>query len=122
MNAAVNWLSRTRLVLFASILIAGNASTQEDPRWPQWPYGPFYRTDFGGPEIFSDWAITSGVWEVSNGVLRQSAIGASRMATVPNYSFGQFSDIGHNYFISPIPATTTRRCSRRTAPCSSELG
>ena len=141
MSATVNWLDRIRLVLFALILIAGNASTQEDPRWPQWPGGPFYRTDFGGPEIFSDWAITSGVWEVRNGVLRQSATGARHMATVPNYSFGQFPDIGHNCFlvapivgprapsrvrawcsILPIPATTTRRCSWRTVPCSSEHG
>src|SRR5688572_24712509 len=87
------------LLALALLLIAGSASAQEDPRWPQWPHGPFYRTDFGGPEIFSDWAITSGVWEVRDGVLRQSAVGASRIATVSDYSFGNFPDIGHNYFM-----------------------
>jgi hypothetical protein len=97
--AVVSWFSNARSIAFASLLIASGLSAQEDPRWPQWPHGPFYRTDFGGAEIFNDWAITSGVWEVRNGVLRQSAAGASRIATVPNYSFGQFPDIGHNYFM-----------------------
>jgi hypothetical protein len=89
-------ISRLWMAL-APLLIAGSAWAQEDPRWPFWPLGPFYRAEFGGPEIFSDWAITSGVWEVREGVLQQSAIGASRIATVPDYSFDQFPDIGHNF-------------------------
>jgi hypothetical protein len=93
-------LAGTSLLLaVALLLIAGSGSAQEDPRWPQWPSGPSYQSDFGGPEIFSDWAITSGVWEVRNGVLRQSAPGASRIATVPSYTSGIFPDMGHNYFM-----------------------
>jgi hypothetical protein len=98
MNAAARSLKRIgRWLALASLLIAASASPQEDPRWPLWPIGPSYWTDFGGPEIFSDWAITSGVWEVRDGVLQQSAVAASRIATVPNYLFGQFPDIGHNF-------------------------
>ncbi|MET0658905.1 MAG: hypothetical protein ABW110_12185, partial [Steroidobacteraceae bacterium] len=78
-------------------LPVGSAWPQEDPRGPEWPVGPFYKTGFGEPEVIGDWTIASGVWQLRDGVMQQTAVAASRIATVTAYRFGQYPDMGHNY-------------------------